>query len=222
MTKPLRKTLSTLTWGWLGVNYPAENEPPRVICVERDESFVITKPGAVHFVVRGGAAVTVTQTFECEGAYKTTISAELMDAGSAFCVKSAYIARGGASLEENYLVRIYAPKCQCSLQTRGSLFDGAKKIYRGTIDFVRGCAGSKGSESEDILTLGENIVNKSLPVLLCDEEDVEGVHSMSSGKLGAELLFYMESRGLTECEALDFVAKQRLEELTKVAKGERL
>lgn len=222
MTKALRKDLSALTWGWLKVNYPKNFEAERVIYVERDEDFVIDKPGHFHFIVKNSSSVNITQTFECNGEYETFISAELLDEDCSFCVKTAYIAHKGAVLSENYLVRLYAPRGTCNLCTSGSLFDGAKKVYRGTIDFVKGCAHSKGSESEDILTLGGEVDNKSLPVLLCDEEDVEGVHAMSSGRLSAELLFYMESRGLSENEALDFVAQERLQSLLRRAKGTRL
>ncbi|MFQ7767174.1 MAG: SufD family Fe-S cluster assembly protein [Fusicatenibacter saccharivorans] len=41
--------------------------------------------------------------------------------------------------------------------------DAAEKIFRGTIDFVRGSADSVGAETEQVLLLGDDVVNKTIP-----------------------------------------------------------
>lgn len=61
---------------------------------------------------------------------------------------------------------------------------------RGTIDFVHGCVGAKGDEKEDVLLVGDNMVNQTIPLILCAEEDVEGNHGASIGKLDENMLFY--------------------------------
>ena len=48
------------------------------------------------------------------------------------------------------------------------------KIFRGTIDFRNGSSGSVGNEKETVLMLGEDVVNKTVPLILCAEEDVVG------------------------------------------------
>ena len=40
-----------------------------------------------------------------------------------------------------------------------------------------------------------------MPVLLCGEEDVQGSHGVSTGKLDKEKIFYLMSRGLSESDA---------------------
>lgn len=46
---------------------------------------------------------------------------------------------------------------------------------------------------------------KILPVLLIDENDVEASHSLSSGTIDEDVLFYMNSRGLSKKDALSLL-----------------
>ena len=59
--------------------------------------------------------------------------------------------------------------------------DAAKKIVRGTIDFKTGSSDSAGSEQETVLMLGEDVVNKTVPLILCAEENVAGKHGATIG-----------------------------------------
>ena len=97
------------------------------------------------------------------------------------------------------------------MQVDGTLEDSAIKTYRGTIDFKNGCAGSKGNEMEEVLLLSPKAVNKSLPVILCDEEDVEGEHGSTIGKLSKEMLFYMQTRGISQAEAEKLLSKAKIQ-----------
>ena len=74
--------------------------------------------------------------------------------------------------------------------------DAAEKIFRGTIDFVRGSADSVGAETEQVLLLGDDVVNKTIPVILCAEENVQGSHGAAIGELDEETLFYFGARGM--------------------------
>ena len=96
------------------------------------------------------------------------------------------------------------------MDAAGVLSDKAQKIFRGTIDFRKGCAGSVGNEKEDVLLLDDTIVNQTIPLILCNEEDVEGNHGASIGKIDEELLFYLESRGISEENVYDMIAKARI------------
>ena len=99
------------------------------------------------------------------------------------------------------------------MEASGVLEQDAFKLFRGTIDFIRGCAGSKGTETENVLLLGEDVVNQTIPLILCAEEDVEGNHGASMGRLDDQMLFYLETRGISREEAEQMMARARIDAL---------
>ena len=108
-----------------------------------------------------------------------------------------YIVREGEALDVNYTVRQRGKNTQCNIDAYGVLSEGARKTLRDTIDFVRGSAGSKGREQETVLLAGERLVNKSLPTILCAEEDMQGDHGATIGAVSPEQLAYLSQRGLS-------------------------
>ena len=70
--------------------------------------------------------------------------------------------------------------------------------------------------------LDESVHNKSLPVILCDEEDVEGRHGASVGRLGADLLFYMQTRGVDAKTAQEMMIKAKITSLCRFIPDENL
>ena len=93
--------------------------------------------------------------------------------------------------------------------------DSAQKTFRGTIDFKRGCKGSVGAEQENVLLLGEEIVNKTIPLILCAEEDVQGDHGATIGELDEETLFYFAARGMDSVMAENLLTREKLYRLAE-------
>ena len=112
-----------------------------------------------------------------------------------------YLAGAGEKLDLAYTVPVRGIKARANLDMTGVLSDDAKKALRATIDLVNGCKGAKASEQETVLVCGDDVVNKTLPTLLCDEDDVEGSHGAAIGTVSPEQLAYLSDRGLTEDEA---------------------
>ena len=67
------------------------------------------------------------------------------------------------------------------------------KILRGTIDFRRGAKRGVGHESEDVLLSSPHARNRTAPLILCGEEEVEGQHAASIGRLDEAKLYYLRS-----------------------------
>ena len=97
------------------------------------------------------------------------------------------------------------------MDASGVLRENGFKLFRGTIDFRKGCAGAVGNEKEDVLLLDDAVVNQTIPLILCEEEDVEGNHGATIGKLDEELLFYLESRGMSEEAVYEMMARARID-----------
>ena len=139
------------------------------------------------------------------------VRTELTGDGSSFDAAIAYYGRNAQRIDMNFIANHYGKKTDCNMTADGVLQQGAFKIYRGTIDFKNGSAGATGDEKETVLLLSDDVVNQSIPLILCSEEDVQGNHGASIGKLDEDLLFYMMSRGFSESDAIDMMAKAKIE-----------
>ena len=147
------------------------------------------------------AEVTVRQYVI--GAATTALGSTIDLAGdrSRLDLSLRYLAGAGEKLDLAYTVPVRGIKARANLDMTGVLSDDAKKALRATIDLVNGCKGAKASEQETVLVCGDDVVNKTLPTILCDEDDVEGSHGAAIGTVSPEQLAYLSDRGLSEDEA---------------------
>ncbi len=77
---------------------------------------------------------------------------------------------------------------RAQLTESGVLNEAAKKTLRATIDLVRGAKDAQGNEIETVMILGDDVVNKTMPVIICDEDDVAGNHGATIGSVSPEQL----------------------------------
>ena len=138
------------------------------------------------------------------------IHSGLSSARAAFKHSATYCLDKDRELDMNFVALQTGRATQSDMSVFGTLMDGAKKTYRGTIDFRKGCAASVGNEIEETLLLSPDVVNKSIPLILCDEEDVQGEHGATIGRLDENLLFYMKTRGVSEAEAQKMMARAKI------------
>lgn len=114
------------------------------------------------------------------------------------------------TLDMNYLVRLSGRNTDATLNVGGALMTGSKKIFRGTLDFVRGAKNSVGREKEEVILFSKDVENKSVPLMLSGEDDVDGQHAASIGKVDEDKLFYLLSRGLNLKEAKKLIVEAKL------------
>ena len=144
----------------------------------------------------------------------------LSGAKSSFDAQIGYYGKDKQKLDMNYVARHTGKKTVSNMETNGVLEDGAFKLFRGSIDFKPGCSGAKGDEKEEVLLLGDDVVNQTIPLILCSEEDVEGNHGASIGNLDEKTMFYLKSRGFSEEAAQKMVARARIDSICeKISDG---
>lgn len=136
----------------------------------------------------GGALTALNYTAELKGKAEVSIN-------------GAYFGDGTRQLDLNYYADHEGVGSISSILVHGALKDQAKKVFRGTIDFKRGARQSKGSEVESVLLLNEGVRSIAVPLLLAGEDDVEGEHAASAGRVDGEKLHYLMSRGLSRDQA---------------------
>ena len=140
--------------------------------------------------------------------------------GGSFKADTAYLCRAEQKLDMNYVARQIGKKTDCQMSAKGTLRDRAAKTYRGSIDFINGCAGSTGNEYEEVLLLSPDVVNKSIPLILCGEEDIAGEHGSTIGKLGEDTLFYMQSRGIGKPEVEKLMVRAKVSSVASLIPDE--
>lgn len=133
--------------------------------------------------------------------------------GASLKAAMGYLGRRQQVIDLNLAVDHVGRNTRSDIDVSGALSDSAKKVFRGTIDFKNGSAGSTGSEQETVLLLGDDVVNKTVPLILCAEENVEGTHGATIGALDDDTLFYFESRGFDRDAAERLMARAAVERL---------
>ena len=121
-----------------------------------------------------------------------------------------FLLNGGQRLDINMIAEHIAPNTVSDMRSDGVLLDCASKIFRGTLDFKSGCKGAKGSENEDVMLLSDGADNQSMPIILCGEEDVEGNHGATVGRVSDDALYYLASRGFDEEKAYKMIVRSRM------------
>lgn len=157
------------------------------------------------------AQFDVLQLFIGKGDLYNGIRTDLKGDGAATTKEIGYLGQKRQLLDLNLVVNHLGKKTNSLIKVDGILKDAAKKTFRGSIDFKTGSAGSKGAETEDVLLLGDDVENRTIPLILCAEEQVEGNHGATIGELDEETLFYFESRGMDKETAENIMTRSRLE-----------
>mgnify|MGYP004557909885 FL=1 len=167
-----------------------------------------------------GAFVTVRHRMLGAGKSYTGLATDLRGDLSRVDVDTRYLAAGQDVRDFNYVVRHRGKKTRCNIDANGALMGESKKVLRGTIDLVRGCKGAEGTERETVLLVDERVENKTIPVILCDEDDVAGNHGATIGHVAADQLFYLKCRGLSQEAAEGLFATATLEETALAVEDE--
>lgn len=131
--------------------------------------------------------------------------------GSSMQSDTGYLLNQNQRLDMNYVALHEGKKTDSSTNASGVLQKNAFKLFRGTVDFQKGSSESCGIEKEDVLLMGDDVVNQTIPLILCAEEDVQGSHGASIGELDEEMLFYMKARGIGEEEAYALMARAKID-----------
>ena len=115
---------------------------------------------------------------------------------SEFDVQNVYLGDGHRVIDLSDVAIHTGEETHSEIHAAGVLDGESRKILRGTIDFRRGAVHAVGHESEDVLLLSPHVRNRTAPLILCGEEQVEGQHAASAGRLDERMLYYMASRGI--------------------------
>ena len=135
---------------------------------------------------------------------------------------SIYFGKDKDRISLNYLINIYGKQCDAKMKVVGTLDNYSQKNFVGTINFLKGSDKSVGEEDEYAILLSSDAKTKATPILLCKEENVDGRHSSSCGKFDDDILFYVNSRGISEADAKKLLVKAKLNGLISSIESEKI
>lgn len=148
-----------------------------------------------------GARVEVRQFYLGSDVLAAGFACDLAGERSELSLDARFVGRGSEVLDFGYAVRNRGARTVSDMAMHGVLADEATKSLRTTIDLMNGAKGASGVENESVVLAGEGVSNKSLPVILCDEDDVAGTHGASVGEVDPGRLAYLATRGIDAEEA---------------------
>lgn len=137
-------------------------------------------------------------------------------------LNTIYLGKENQVFDLNYIGELRGKKSNIDIEIQGALKDTSKKHFKGTIDFKKGCKKATGNENEACMLLSDTAKSIALPMLLCSEEEVEGNHSSSAGKIGEKELFYIMSRGFELKEAMKLMVRARFNQILEKIEDEEL
>lgn len=206
-----QKSTLHLTWQWTGTGRPGRCCTASSYEVGEDASLHISKiqtgmentflcdQREFRIADRGCADVVSAEL----GGGETIVHSwgELKGDQSVLKENLCYAGTGEQHLDLFFHIIHHGEDSKSLIDLRGSLAQHSRKIFRGTIDFKRGCSGAEGTEGDYAVQLDPGAKNISLPLLLCTEDNVVGNHASSAGQLDREKMYYLMSRGLSVEEA---------------------
>ncbi len=121
-----------------------------------------------------------------------------------YVLKSAYFGDEVDFYINNSAVHI-GEKSRSDLKISGAVINGAKVVSDGVVKIEQNAPKSEGYQRLNGLLLDEKSSIKSEPILEIENNNVKCSHGCSISQIKDEILFYIQSRGLSEREAVELV-----------------
>jgi Fe-S cluster assembly protein SufD len=136
---------------------------------------------------------------------KTRVDCFLDGPGAEAFLNGAYFCGAGQHMDLRTVQRHRSPKATSRAVYKGAVAGGGRTIFQGLIDVAAGASGTDAYLTNRNLILGEGARSDSIPTLIIGNNDVKCSHGSTTGRLNAEELFYLESRGLSEADAREML-----------------
>ena len=98
-----------------------------------------------------------------------------------------------------------APHTSSKIHSKSISKNGGVANYRGLVKIMPQAKGSTTSVVCDGLLLDDLSASSTIPQLQVENNDVDAAHEAKVGKISEEAIFYLQSRGLSEEEAMQMI-----------------
>jgi Fe-S cluster assembly protein SufD len=132
---------------------------------------------------------------------------DLVGQGAAGRMSGFYFTDGNQHLDHDTQQNHLAPNTTSDLLFKGALKGKSRSVWQGMIYVAPGAQKTDGYQANRNLVLSEAARADSIPGLEILADDVRCTHGATVGKLEAEPLFYLKSRGIPQAEAEKIVVE---------------
>jgi Fe-S cluster assembly protein SufB len=108
-----------------------------------------------------------------------------------------------------------APDTSSSITSKSISKSGGRAGYRGLVKVYKGARGVKSNVICDALILDDKSRSDTYPVMEIDENDTSISHEATVSKVSDEQLFYLQSRGIPEDQAMFMIVNGFIEPIVK-------
>ena len=144
---------------------------------------------------------------------KTRYISELTGAGADAVLNGIYFATDEQHMDLRTVQQHRAPHTTSRAFYRGAVRDESHAIYQGLIQVDHAAAGTDAYLTNKNLILSEEARADSIPSLNISTDDVRCSHGSTTGRLDADQIFYLRSRGYSKVEARQMLVEGYFEDL---------
>ncbi len=108
-----------------------------------------------------------------------------------------------------------APNTSSSIVSKSVARGGGRTSYRGLVQILEGAEHSKSSVVCDALLVDQISRSDTYPYVDVREDDVQMGHEATVSKVSEDQLFYLQSRGMTETEAMAMIVRGFVEPIAR-------
>lgn len=154
-----------------------------------------------------------------EGITKSNIDVSLQGQGARTQMLGVLWGDGAAHTNYQTLQDHRAPNCTSDLLYKGALTDSSVSVFSGKIRVEKGAQRTDSYQANRTVILSDKAATFPSPNLEIEANDVRCTHGASVGKVDAEQLFYLMSRGLSPDLATKMIVEGFFEEVLEREPG---
>lgn len=108
-----------------------------------------------------------------------------------------------------------APQTSSTIRSKSISKGGGISSYRGFVHVTPNAKNSKVNVVCDALLIDEKSASNTYPTMKIQNKDVDVAHEATVGKIGEEEIFYLQSRGLSEEQAVQMIVSGFIEPIVR-------
>jgi Fe-S cluster assembly protein SufB len=139
----------------------------------------------------------------------------LMEEGARGEVLSVALATDGMHQDAGAKMTHVAPNTSSQIISKSISKGLGRSSYRGLVKIHKGAKGSRSNVVCDALLLDEASRTDTYPYMEIEEDEVSVGHEATVSKVADEQLFYLQSRGVSESDAMSMIVNGFIEPITK-------